>query len=124
MGEAPLSPEKRAEVIIEAAVLLDATGPDLLKLEYPGSVDACRELRARLTRPWAVLSAGVGFDEFAEVVRISCNEGGASGFIAGRSVWRETVAMEHEERLAFLKTTGRGRVDTLLEAAATAVPIG
>lgn len=110
-GEEPLSPEARADAIIEAAVLIDDLNPSLLKLEYPGSPEACRRLAERITRPWAVLSAGVSSEEFADVLRISCDEGGASGFIAGRSVWRETVAMDHAERVAFLSETGRRRLD-------------
>ena len=109
--EAPLSTEARADAIIEAAVLIDDLKPSLLKLEYPGSPEACRRLASRLTVPWAVLSAGVSSDEFAKVLRVSCDEGGASGFIAGRSVWKETVAMGHEERVAFLSDTGRRRMD-------------
>ncbi|GGL29270.1 hypothetical protein H9L10_02450 [Phycicoccus endophyticus] len=110
-GEEPLSPAARADAIIEAAVLIDQLSPSLLKLEYPGSPEACRRLAERISSPWAVLSAGVSSDEFSEVLRISCDEGGASGFIAGRSVWREAVAMDHAERVAFLSDTGRRRLD-------------
>ncbi|HEU5241038.1 MAG TPA: hypothetical protein VFU25_03415 [Ornithinibacter sp.] len=109
--EAPLSPEARADAIIEAAVFIDDLKPSLLKLEYPGSPEACKRLASRLTVPWAVLSAGVSSDEFAKVLRVSCDEGGASGFIAGRAIWKETVAMGHDERVAFLSDTGRRRMD-------------
>ena len=109
--EQPLSPAARADAIIEAAVLIDRLNPSLLKLEYPGSPEACRRLAERISSPWAVLSAGVSSDEFADVLRVSCDEGGASGFIAGRSVWREAVAMDHDERVAFLSDTGRRRLD-------------
>ena len=109
--EAPLSPEAKADAIIEAAVLIDDLKPSLLKLEYPGSPEACRRLAQRLTVPWAVLSAGVSSDEFAKVLRVSCDEGGASGFIAGRAIWKETVSMGHAERVAFLSDTGRRRMD-------------
>lgn len=110
-GEEPLTPEARADAVIEAAVLIDRLNPSLLKLEYPGSPQACRRLAERIHRPWAVLSAGVSAEEFADVLRISCDEGGASGFIAGRSVWREAVAMDHAERVAFLGETGRRRLE-------------
>ena len=109
--EAPLSPEARADAVIEAAVLIDDLKPDLLKLEYPGSPAACRRLADRLTVPWAVLSAGVSSEEFTQVLRVSCDEGGASGFIAGRAIWKETVSMDHDERVAFLSETGRRRMD-------------
>ena len=46
-----LDPHRRAEAIIEAAVALDQLGPDLLKLEYPGSPQACRRLAASITTP-------------------------------------------------------------------------
>lgn len=110
-GEGPLTPAARADAVIESALLLDDLGPTMLKLEYPGSPADCRRLADRLNSPWAVLSAGVSSDEFTQVLRVSCDEGGASGFIAGRSVWRETVAMDHAERVAFLRETGRRRFD-------------
>jgi tagatose-1,6-bisphosphate aldolase len=110
-GEAPLSPEAKADAIIGAAVLIDELKPSLLKLEYPGSPEACRRLAESLTVPWAVLSAGVSSDEFAQVLRVSCDEGGASGFIAGRAIWKETVSMDHDERVAFLSESGRRRMD-------------
>lgn len=114
-GADELTPATRADAIVEAAVLLDDLKPSLLKLEYPGSPEACRRLAERLTVPWAVLSAGVPPHEFADVLRISCDEGGASGFIAGRSVWRETVGMDHSERVPFLSETGRRRLEKYRE---------
>ena len=46
------------------AVLLEAAGAELLKLEYPGSPAGCEAVTAALGVPWAVLSAGVGHEEF------------------------------------------------------------
>jgi tagatose-1,6-bisphosphate aldolase len=111
-----LDPHRRAEAIIEAAVALDQLGPDLLKLEYPGSPQACRRLAASITTPWAVLSAGVDFDEFADVLRISCDDGGASGFIAGRAVWKDAVGMSPDERRRFLADEGKRRLDGCIDA--------
>jgi tagatose-1,6-bisphosphate aldolase len=110
-GAQSLTPEQRADAIVEAAALIDALQPSLLKLEYPGSPEACRRLASRLTRPWAVLSAGVPMAQFAEVLRISCDEGGASGFIAGRAIWAEAVGMPRDQRQAFLGDEGRRRLD-------------
>jgi tagatose-1,6-bisphosphate aldolase len=111
-----LDPHRRAEAIIEAAVALDQLGPDLLKLEYPGSPQACRRLAASITTPWAVLSAGVDFDEFADVLRISCDDGGASGFIAGRAVWKDAVGMSPDARRRFLADEGKRRLDGCIDA--------
>jgi tagatose-1,6-bisphosphate aldolase len=111
--------KRRADAIIESARALNEIDCDLLKLEYPGSPEACRRLAAVLDRPWAVLSAGVPFDQFTEVLRVAFDDGGASGFIAGRSVWRESLALKGAERDTFLDTIARPRLDTLQQVAAS-----
>jgi tagatose-1,6-bisphosphate aldolase len=112
-----LSAQTREDAIIEAARALDDLDIDLLKLEYPGSPEGCRRLAEILTRPWAVLSAGVPFDQFTDIIRIAADEGGASGFIAGRSVWREVVSLAGRDREEFLTTVARPRLDRLVEVA-------
>lgn len=113
-GEEPATPAQKADRIIEAAVALADLKPDLIKLEYPGDAASCRRLSESIDVPWAVLSAGVGFDEFAEAVRVACDDGGTSGFIAGRSIWKEAVGMSRPERQAFLADEGRRRLDNLV----------
>ena len=109
----------REDAIIEAARALNDLDIDLLKLEYPGSPGGCRRLASILDRPWAVLSAGVPFAEFSQAMRIAFDEGGASGFIAGRSVWREAVALYGGERQEFLSNVARPRLEELTAVAAT-----
>jgi tagatose-1,6-bisphosphate aldolase len=109
-GEEPLSPAERGDLVVEAARLLGELGADLVKLEYPGSPAACRRIAEAVRGPWAVLSAGVAFDEFQDVLRIACDEGGASGFIAGRSIWREAVGLDGREREEFLDQVARPRL--------------
>lgn len=92
--------QARVEGIIASAVEAEAIGLDMLKVEFPGDVstpdgraaaaDACARLDAAVRAPWVILSAGVGLDEFAEQVRIAASAG-ASGYMAGRSVWRDAV---------------------------------
>lgn len=91
-------------------------GVDLFKLEFPadlkwtsefsaGAFDGRRrdavydldEVRGLLARvdelasaPWVLLSAGVGPHEFAFDVELAC-VAGASGFLAGRSVWYDAL---------------------------------
>ena len=108
----------REDAIVETARALNELDIDLLKLEYPGSPDGCRRLASVLDRPWAVLSAGVPFAEFSQVIRIAFDEGGASGFIAGRSVWREALALDGAERQEFLATVARPRLAELTAVAA------
>ena len=112
-----LSGKAREDAIIAAAVALDELDIDLLKLEYPGSPDACRRLADALHRPWAVLSAGVPFEQFSDVLKIAFDEGGASGFIAGRSIWREALPLNGVERQRFLDDIARTRLDDLVTVA-------
>jgi tagatose-1,6-bisphosphate aldolase len=109
--------QAREDAIIEAARALNDLDIDLLKLEYPGSPAGCRRLAAILHRPWAVLSAGVPFDQFTDIIRIAADEGGASGFIAGRSVWREAVGLVGPHREEFLTTVALPRLERLIEVA-------
>lgn len=113
-----MTPQLREDAIVEAARALNDLDIDLLKLEYPGSPQGCRRLAEVLDRPWAVLSAGVPFADFTEVLKIAFDEGGAAGFIAGRSVWREAVALTGSAREEFLTTVARPRLDELVTVAA------
>ncbi len=112
------SAKVRENAIIEAARALNDLDIDLLKLEYPGSPEGCRRLAEILDRPWAVLSAGVPFDQFTDIIAIATEEGGASGFIGGRSIWREVVSLTGQERQEFLTSVARPRLDRLVEVAA------
>jgi tagatose 1,6-diphosphate aldolase len=103
-GEDPKSRawrERRIEGIIESAREADGLGVDMLKVEFPGYVEdnagksqayhACRTLDANVHTPWVILSAGVGYETFKTQVEITCRAG-ASGFLAGRSIWRDLAA--------------------------------
>ena len=107
----------RENAIIAAAQALNDLDIDLLKLEYPGSPEGCRRLAGILRRPWAVLSAGVPFDQFTDIIAIAADEGGASGFIAGRSVWREVVSLSGHQREEFLTSVARPRLEELVDVA-------
>lgn len=112
----------RAKVVIETARRLGAMGPDVLKMEFP--VDAtystdraewretCAALNEASPVPWVLLSAGVDFATFAEQTRIAC-EAGASGFLAGRAIWKEAVTMTPEARHQFLRRTAIPRLAEL-----------
>ena len=47
-------------------------------------------------RPWVMLSAGASMEAFARTVRFACRAG-ASGFLAGRSLWSEAAALFPDE---------------------------
>jgi sulfofructosephosphate aldolase len=103
---------RREDLIVEGAVLLRECGAPALKLEYPGSGAGCRRVTDALDVPWAVLSAGVDHDAFCGQLRTAI-DGGASGFIAGRSLWKEAVGLPPAERRAFLDDTGRRRFEEM-----------
>jgi sulfofructosephosphate aldolase len=105
---------RRADLIREGALLAEACGARYLKLEYPGDAEACARLTDALAVPWALLSAGVDHATFVEQLEAAL-AAGASGFIAGRSIWKESVGMDVEQRRAFLRGEARRRLAELLE---------
>jgi sulfofructosephosphate aldolase len=107
---------RKEDLVVEGAVLLQECGAKVLKLEYPGSERGCRRVTDALDVPWAVLSAGVDHAAFCDQLRASM-AGGADGFIAGRSLWKEAVGRPPAERRAFLEGEGRRRMDEMLRIA-------
>lgn len=91
---------RRARGIIDLAIETESVGADVLKVEFPGYLDsesdreaailACSELGSSVQVPWVILSAGVSHDVFKAQLQIAC-EAGASGYLAGRSVWGDAV---------------------------------
>jgi tagatose 1,6-diphosphate aldolase len=104
---------RKAQLGVEAALLVESCGAKLLKLESPGDEAACRRLTDALRVPWAVLSAGVDHETFKGMLQQAV-AGGASGFIAGRSLWKEAAVLAPDERRAFLYGEGRRRLEELL----------
>ncbi|WP_104087584.1 aldolase [Cryobacterium sp. N19] len=92
------SAEERHEAILAAAAEVSAFRPDVYKAEVPGytvgDVSKIAEHARRMSQivdgDWVVLSNGVDKDEFASAVA-AAREGGASGFLAGRAIWADTI---------------------------------
>jgi tagatose-1,6-bisphosphate aldolase len=120
---ARLGGEARRRVVIETARRLTAIGGDILKAEFPydPSVadpgrwrDACGALDEASAVPWVLLSGGVDEATFRDQVEVACSAG-ASGVLAGRSVWAEAATLAAEPRAAFLATTARERLRRLVD---------
>jgi tagatose-1,6-bisphosphate aldolase len=118
-----LAGDARRRVVIETARRLTAIGGDILKAEFPydPSVadrgrwrEACAELDGASAVPWVLLSGGVDEATFHAQVEIACLNG-ASGVVAGRSVWAEAATLAGEPRAAFLATTARDRLRRLVD---------
>ena len=118
-----LTGEERRRVIVETARRLTAVGGDILKAEFPYDASvtdrvrwrsACAELDEATAVPWVLLSGGVDEATFAAQVETAC-EAGASGVLAGRSVWAEAATMSAATRDVFLATIGRDRLRRLAD---------
>jgi len=118
--------ETRPEVVRETARRLSALGPDVLKLEFPmdaafnGDHDAwrsaCEAISEVSTVPWVLLSAGVDYETFLDQARIA-SQAGASGWLAGRAIWKECAAMSQEDRARFLAGAATSRTQELIQVA-------
>lgn len=92
---------------------------DILKIQYPGSQEACREVTS-LHENWVLLSRGVDFETFCTYLTTAVRQG-CKGYAAGRAVWQEITKMNNpEEWKDFLETTGVERINTLNSIVATA----
>jgi tagatose-1,6-bisphosphate aldolase len=118
-----LTGDDRRRVVLETARRLTTLGGDVLKAEFPfdpGETDegrwrdACEELTAAIEVPWVLLSGGVDAATFEAQVRVACTAG-ASGVLAGRSVWAEAATMGPSERDAFLTGTAHARLRELAD---------
>ena len=114
-----LSSAEKREVVTETARRLVIPGVDVLKAEFPLDITeepdesawatACAGISTTSPVPWIVLSAAVDYETYVRQVETACRAG-ASGSAAGRAVWQEAVSLDGEERLDFLRTTGRERL--------------
>jgi tagatose 1,6-diphosphate aldolase len=116
----------RPWVVIESARRLCPLGADVYKAEFPADVEferdegkmlqQCHELTEAAGVPWVVLSAAVSHEQFRRQVEIAC-QGGAGGFLAGRSIWKEALDLPAEERRKFLAGEATHRLEELAEIA-------
>lgn len=112
-------------LVRETAQRLSKFKPDILKMEFPADAkfdtdhkmweSACAAVSEASEVPWVLLSAGVNFDVFEKQVDVACRQG-ASGFLAGRAIWKEGVAMSPTERVRFMQETGIARLQTLIDS--------
>lgn len=112
----------RPQIVLDTVKNLGHLGIDLLKLEFPCDVNyeldesvwvsACEQITKYSPVPWVLLSAGVNFEIFKKQLDIACRAG-ASGFVAGRAIWKEAASLEKKERTGFLKNTAAKRTEEL-----------
>ena len=125
-GDSPEYAAMKPEIVIETARMLSGLGVDVYKAEFPADskyeqdearlLRLCKDLDAACDVPWVVLSAGVDIEIFRDQVRLAC-QGGASGFLAGRAIWKKAVRLPAEERRRFLESEGVANLQSLIEIA-------
>src|SRR5215831_15603412 len=124
-GEDPKSEawkQRRVRGIVESAREADSFGVDILKMEFPGYVEteegqakaleARKQLDAGVNVPWMLLSAGVGYEAFKTQVEFACRAGG-SGFMAGRSIWRDAASTHDPKKRESAAKNAVGRLSEL-----------
>lgn len=100
-------------LVVDAAGIAVECGAKVLKLPYPGSAEACAAVTAAAAGvPWAVLSAGVDHEHFIAQVEIAMANG-ASGAMAGRSLWKDSLAVSPEVREDLLTSRALPRLREL-----------
>ncbi|MFT4044734.1 MAG: hypothetical protein QM673_16360 [Gordonia sp. (in: high G+C Gram-positive bacteria)] len=105
-----------ATLIADSAAIAVECGATVLKLQYPGSPEGCDLVHASAAGvPWAVLSAGVDHETFVEQVRVAVAHG-AAGAMAGRSLWKDCMAVSSQTREELLSSRARDRLRELQEA--------
>jgi tagatose 1,6-diphosphate aldolase len=107
-----------AELVIAGARRLAALGPDVLKLQHPGSPDACRALDEACgpAVPWVLLGGGADAETLVQQVGEAC-AAGASGFVVGRTLWDAALVADEAESERALAQLGRPLLERLAAVA-------
>jgi sulfofructosephosphate aldolase len=108
------------DLVVAAARDLAASGADLLKLQFPGSDDACERItEAAAPLPWTLLGgAAVAPETFEAQLVVAC-EAGASGFIAGRPIWGGVLSLDAASQGEWLQERARPLLEQLVTIADT-----
>jgi tagatose-1,6-bisphosphate aldolase/sugar (pentulose or hexulose) kinase len=103
-------------LVADGAKLAVDCGAKVLKLQYPGSAEGCAAVtKAAAGVPWAVLSAGVDHETFIVQVRTAVTHG-ASGAMAGRSLWKDSLSISADTRQDYLTKRALPRLRELASA--------
>ncbi len=122
-GESPSDYQAVApDMVVRAAAIARDCGAQVMKLQYPGSPAACSAVTEALGDiPWAVLSGGVDHATFLAHLRTAL-AGGASGAIAGRSLWKDCLLGDSDSTAARLREVAVPRLREIEAVLAEARP--
>ena len=112
------------DLVVEGSRLCLDLGAKLLKIPFPGTAEACRAIRDLCDGvPFAVLSAGVDHTTFLGQVETAMANG-ASGVIAGRSLWKDCISLDRAVTRERLTTVARPRLAAIAAVLARHVRTG
>ena len=125
-GESPEDYAKKTGELILGGVQLSLDhGAKVLKIPYPGSPEICAKVTELCGEvPWAVLSAGADHATFLKQVQLAM-ENGASGVIAGRSLWKDCVSLDRavtRDRLTTIAVPRLEEIKAVITAARKPAP--
>jgi tagatose 1,6-diphosphate aldolase len=143
--------KRKPELVMQTAKEFskEEYGVDLLKMEFPINLkyvkefrqgyfdgkereeiysikdaeDACYEITRTSRIPWVILSAGVDIEEFVVNVEIA-SRCGASGFLAGRAIWKDFTKYYPSEgdMIEWLLTSGVSNYYKVFDASKKSTP--
>jgi tagatose 1,6-diphosphate aldolase len=96
-------------IVLASVERLRPIGADIIKLQFPRDADPaseaawCRKIDAACGEtPWVLLGGGGDAEGFVRDVEVTC-AAGASGFIAGRTLWQAALGLQGDELVARLQ---------------------
>lgn len=120
--------QERSETVLKALKIFsdEKYKIDLFKIEpFDPHVHLEKEdiYEASNGKPWVVLSEGMDAEKFSEILAFNCQIG-ASGFLAGRAVWKNVISCvkDSEKMDMHLKYTGIYNLNLLKASSTNAVP--
>ena len=116
---------EREDALLEATREFGTYRPDVYKAQVPYNglgdkeavIERCRQMTDLLPCPWVVLSSGVAMEDFERAVESACR-GGASGFLAGRALWRDALVDDPVPPLRERSVTRLQRLAQVVDSAA------
>lgn len=101
-----MDPQKKTKLLMQTIKRFAAIPITIYKINFPGDLDyysdveniqICRRVTDMLDVPWVIMSSDVPDAVFERQLELSC-KGGASGYVAGRSVWKPYLYSNETEK--------------------------
>jgi len=111
LDDKPISASERVRLTYLTIERLKKFKIDIFKIDFPGNVNEysneenikiCSKISEMLNVPWVIMSSGIDEVTFLRQLELAC-QGGASGYVVGRVLWKQFVICKDEERDKYRK---------------------